>query len=180
MSQLDDPLVDPTTLPPLDDQAWQPISPRYRTVLRCRLLTMGLSLALVPWFPVLVFKHPVAGWSTAITILVLAVLALLVFAWVPRKVRRTNYLLRQLDLHLRTGYLWHKAVSVAINRIQHTEITQGPIERLCGLSTLVVYTAGGLQSDLKIPGLEQDVGQRLKAYLTEQIIAEEPEDGSDH
>ncbi len=179
MPQLDDLSVSPETLPALDDQPWQLISPRYQTVLRTRLLAVGLPLALAPWFPVLVFKHPVVMWSTAICILVSAVFALLLFFWVPRKVRRTNYLLRQLDLHLRTGYMWHKAISVAINRIQHTEITQGPIERLCGLSTLAVYTAGGHQSDLKIPGLEQDIAQRLKAYLTEQIIEEEPEDGSD-
>lgn len=179
MPQLDDLPVQPDSLPSLNEQPWQPISPRYRIVLRCRLLAMGLPLAFAPWFPVLVFKHPVALWSTAITILVLAVFALLLLVWVPRKVRRTNYLLRQLDLHLRTGYLWHKAVSVAINRIQHTEITQGPLERICGLSTLAVYTAGGYQSDLKIPGLEQDTAQRLKAYLTEQIIEEEPEHGSE-
>lgn len=179
MPQPDDMPIAPETLPALDEQPWQPISPRFRTVLRCRLLAMGLPLALAPWFPVLVFQHPVAQWSTALSALVLVVVALLLFFWVPRKVRRTNYLLRHLDLHLRTGYLWHKVVSVAINRVQHTEITQGPIERLCGLSTLAVFTAGGHQSDLKIPGLEQDTAQRLKAYLTEQIIAEEPEDGSD-
>lgn len=179
MPQLEDNPISPDTLPALDDQNWQPISPRYRTVLRCRLLAMGLPLALAPWFPVLVFQHSVAQWSAATSILVLAVFTLLMFFWVPRKVRRTNYLLRQLDLHLRTGYLWHKAVSVAINRIQHTEITQGPLERWCRLSTLAVYTAGGHQSDLKIPGLEQDTAQRLKTYLTEQIIAEGPEDGSD-
>lgn len=179
MPQLDDLPVQPDTLPPLDDQPWQPISPRYRAVLRCRLLAAGVPLALAPWFSVLILKHPVALWSSAASLLVLTVFALLLFVWVPRKVRRTNYLLRQLDLHLRTGYMWHRAVSVAINRIQHTEITQGPLERLCGLSTLAVYTAGGHQSDLKIPGLEQDTALRLKTYLTERIIEEEPEDGSD-
>lgn len=179
MPQLDDSSISSETLPGLDDQSWQSISPRYQTVLRCRLLAMGLPLALAPWFPVVFFSHPVAALSSGISILVLVVLALLLLVWVPRKVRRTNYLLRRLDLHLRTGYLWHKAISVAINRIQHTEITQGPIERLCGLSSVAVYTAGGHQSDLKIPGLEQDLAQKLKAYLTERIVEEEPEDGSD-
>lgn len=179
MPQVDDQPVSPDTLPALEEQPWLPISPRYRIVLRCRLLAIGLPLALAPWFPVWVFQHSVTQWSTFISALTLVVVTLLLFFWVPRKVRRTKYLLRQLDLHLRTGYMWHKVTSVAINRIQHTEITQGPLERLCQLSTLAVYTAGGHQSDVKISGLEQDTAQRLKAYLTEQIIEEEPEHGSE-
>lgn len=180
MTTLDDPPLTTDTLPPLDDQPWEAISPRYKTVLRLRLLMVGLVLALAPWIPVVIVGHPASVWHILLSGTVLLVLALLVFVWVPRKVRRTQYLLRRLDVNVRSGYWWYATQSAAINRIQHLEITQGPLERLCGLSLLILYTAGGQQSDLKIPGLEHELAHRIKAHLTERITEEEPPHGPDH
>lgn len=179
MAAVDDPPLPLEALPPLTDQPWQPISPRYKTVLRTRLALIGLAFALAPWFPVVVLGEAARPWNYGVSLLVILVLGFLTFVWVPRKVRRTNYLLRQLDLHLRAGCWWYRTVSVAVNRIQHLEITQGPLERLCGLSVLAIYTAGGYQSDLKIPGLERELAHQIKASLTDRITEEEPDYGSE-
>lgn len=171
--------LSPHALPTLDDQPWEPISPRYRIVLGCRIALLGVAVTIAPWIPVLLSNHPPGWLSYFISCGALAVLALLLLVWVPRRVRRTQYLLRELDLHLRSGLWWYRTVSVATNRIQHLEITQGPVERLCGLTVLVIYTAGGFQSDLKIPGLESDLAHRIKAHLSQQTAEEEPVDGSE-
>lgn len=175
---LDDPPRSGHTLPPLDDQPWEAINPRYKIVMRVRLLMLGLPLVVAPWLTLL-SDDSVQLWHYLSSAILLLGLLALVLLWVPRKVRRTQYLLRQLDLNLRTGWWWYASQSVAINRVQHLEVTQGPLERLCGLCALVVYTAGGYQADLKIPGLERDLAHRIKAHLTDRTAEEAPEHASD-
>lgn len=169
---LEDPPVNSQHLPPLEPELWEPIDPRHRNVLRLRLLLIGLIVSLGPWLPV-VFSGQVTPFSWVPAIVGALVVLFMAVVWVPRRVLRTQYLLRERDLHLRTGWWWFRTVSVAINRIQHVEITQGPFERLNGLSELVIYTAGGFKSDVKIPGLETDLAQRLKAHITQRTTTEE-------
>lgn len=162
---LEDTAFDSKQLPPLEPEPWEPIDPRYCNVLRLRLGLMGLLVSIGPWVPVF-FSTPATPFSWVPSLTGALLVLFLIIVWVPRKVRRTQYLLRQRDLHLRTGWWWFRSVSVAINRIQHVEITQGPFERVNDLSQLVVYTAGGHQSDVKVPGLATDLAQRLKTHLT--------------
>lgn len=183
---LEDLSLDSRQLPPLEPEPWEPIHPRYRNVLRLRILLVGLVATLGPWVPVF-FSTVVTPFSSVPSIASALVVLFLIVVWVPRKVKRTQYLLRERDVHLRTGCWWFRTVSVAINRIQHVEITQGPLERLNGLSELVVYTAGGFKSDVKVPGLETDLAQRLKAHLTRrateevaQALADETSEGDGH
>ncbi len=168
---LEDPSLDSRQLPPIEPESWEPIDPRYRNVLRLRLVLMGLFVSIGPWVPVF-FSAPVTPFSWAPSSAGALIVLFLITVWVPRRVRRTQYLLRERDVHLRTGWWWSRSVSVAINRIQHVEITQGPFERINGLSQLVIYTAGGHQSDVKIPGLDTDLAQRLKTHLTRRATEE--------
>lgn len=163
MNNNDEPATAPLAL-----EEWQPISPRYATALRLHSLIYAAALLALPhFFPTLPIS---VWWFTAATVLLFAFILL---RWVPRRVRFTRYLMRDLDMHMQTGYWWRNTTSVAINRIQHLEVTQGPLERMLRLSKLVLYTAGGSQSDLKLPGLDPDTAHRLKMQLLHQITQEE-------
>ncbi len=59
-------------------------------------------------------------------------------------------------------------ITIPFNRIQHTEISRGPIERKYELSTLKIYTAGGSTSDLSIPGLEAEEAEQLKEFVAKK------------
>lgn len=154
---------------PLEQDAWQAVSPHYKTALRIRLLLVAaivFALVLMANY----FEPVPARWVSLPLVLCFAYFTLV---WIPRRARFTRYLLRELDVHLQTGYWWRKTTSVAINRIQHLELTQGPIERWLTLNSLVLYTAGGSQSDLKLPGLDAAVAQHIKAQLLNQIAEED-------
>ena len=84
--------------------------------------------------------------------------------------------LRERDIMYRTGLIWRKTTTIPFNRIQHSEIKEGPIAKRFGLCTLNVYTAGGAQSDMKIPGLLKEEGVRIKDYITGQTIAYDEEE----
>lgn len=166
-----DPPVNPEQSKSLNDESWQNVSQRYGIQLRIHLLIYGVVLLALIWVTVLAELRHLRWALLASLIVAVAFLALMVF-WVPRRVRHTRYLLRELDLHMQTGLLWRRTTSVAINRVQHLELTQGPLERSLGLSRLIVYTAGGMRSDLVLPGLMSETAQCLKMQILESAQQE--------
>ena len=81
---------------------------------------------------------------------------------------KRGYLLRTHDISYRKGWIFTEVISIPYNRIQHSEVSQGPIERYMKLSTLKVFTAGGSGSDLSIHGLEPDQAEKLREWITEK------------
>lgn len=160
----------------LEQESWLPVSPRYKTELRIYLSGAALLLLGLASMAQATDTIPYFQWFAGTGLLLFLFLFLV---WIPRRVHYTRYLRRDLDMHMQTGYWWHTTTSVAINRIQHLELTQGPVERLLNLNTLVLYTAGGSQSDLKLPGLETDTASQLKAQLLHQIAQEEIDNNED-
>ncbi|ALM19845.1 hypothetical protein JCM19294_832 [Nonlabens tegetincola] len=76
-----------------------------------------------------------------------------------------GYTLREHDITYRKGWIFHHQITVPFNRIQHTEINHGPIDRLFNLCELEIYTAGGSSSDLSISGLDPKDAQNLKSFV---------------
>ena len=56
-------------------------------------------------------------------------------------------------LLMRYGILFVEERAVPVRRMQHVDLMRGPIERLFGLATLVVHTAGNEGSAFRVPGL---------------------------
>ncbi|MFZ6052385.1 PH domain-containing protein [Halocola ammonii] len=76
-----------------------------------------------------------------------------------------GYALRQRDISYRKGWIWYNLTTVPFNRIQHCEISQGPLGRIFNLSQLKVYTAGGSSSDLFIGGLDPEEAKKLREFI---------------
>lgn len=172
------PPVSIENVPTLDDEPWQHVSPRYATQLRIYLLIYGLVFTAAPWLLVVV-EDAATAWVAPLSASLAVFFVVLFVFWVPRRVRHTRYLLRQLDMHMQTGLLWRRTTSVGINRVQHLEITQGPVERGLGLSRLVLYTAGGMKSDLVLPGLVSETARRLKVQILNTAELADQEGGGD-
>jgi membrane protein YdbS with pleckstrin-like domain len=96
-----------------------------------------------------------------------AVVATGLLAWfVPaRRFRFTRYKLDALGLLIHRGRLFHSEIAVLRSRIQHTDVSQGPIERAFDLGTLSIYTAGTAHGQVALSGLALDDARRLRADL---------------
>jgi membrane protein YdbS with pleckstrin-like domain len=99
-------------------------------------------------------------WSVAV-----AALAWHMVRWPPIAYRFTSYLVNDAGLEIARGVYWRTVTNMPKSRIQHTDVSQGPLERKYGLGTLVVYTAGTQHSEVKLPGLEFATAQRIRAHL---------------
>lgn len=79
-------------------------------------------------------------------------------------------------LYLERGVLTRVITSVPFVRVQHVDSRRGPVERLVGLASVVVYTAGSRGADVTIPGLRPERAEQLREQLRELAIESEQED----
>mgnify|MGYP000055189001 CR=1 FL=1 len=77
-----------------------------------------------------------------------------------------GYAIRSKDISYKSGLIFFTQSSIPFNRIQHSEISQGPLGRLFDLASVRVYTAGGGSSDMVIQGLHKERAQKLRDYIT--------------
>lgn len=162
-----------TALNNTDSVDWQPVDSAYSKLLRVNLLIQfiiaGGALAAFLWF----MPPEIKIFFQIIAVIYGVIILWLFFRWAPKTVARLKYLLRDDDIQMQKGYLYWRHLSIASNRIQHIEVTQGPLERYFGLSTLIIYTAGTMGSDMRLPGLRYETAQTIKARLLKKINAEE-------
>jgi hypothetical protein len=91
--------------------------------------------------------------------------------------RRWRFEIQEDSLELTWGVLTHVDSSVPYVRIQHVDTQRNVLDRLLGLSAVVVYTAGSRGADVTIPGLTPQRARALHDRLRELAINSEPEDG---
>ena len=94
-----------------------------------------------------------------------ALAAWLAESWPPREYAHTRYRLDRDGLQIARGIYWRSVTHVPRTRVQHTDVSQGPIERKYGLGTLIVYTAGTDHARIALPGLAFDTAAALRDEL---------------
>ena len=85
--------------------------------------------------------------------------------WPPRAYAHTFYRIDDRGIEIRRGVYWRAVINVPRSRVQHIDVTQGPIDRRFGLGTLVIYTAGTNHAKVELGGLEHDRALRIRAHL---------------
>jgi len=76
-----------------------------------------------------------------------------------------GYFIGEFDILYKEGLWWKKQTALSFSRIQHIDISHGPIERKYQIATIKFFTAGGAASDLKISGLLSQVAESLRAEI---------------
>lgn len=79
-------------------------------------------------------------------------------------------------LFLKRGVLTRVRTVVPYVRVQHVDTQRSPFERLVGLSSVVVYTAGSRGADVTIPGLVPERATDLQEQLRTLVGEREADD----
>lgn len=82
-----------------------------------------------------------------------------------RRHRRTSWRLDDNALAVRRDHWWHSETRVPRARVQHLDLRRGPLERTCGLATLVVHTAGSHLHAVSLSGLAVADAETLRELL---------------
>ncbi len=91
--------------------------------------------------------------------------------------RRYRYILTEEEVQVMKGYIFLTHIIVPISRLHKITVESGPIDRMFGLASVEVTTAGG---DVTINFLEKEkaemIAERLKKRIN-VIVEEEQEHG---
>ncbi len=162
-------MTEPPVLPeaPLVDTSWQPLPPRGAVF---AAVGSGLATAL-PFAAaggVLTFALRNPHWLLAA--LAGAAAGLLMGAWMGwRRHRLTFWQLDSQALGVRHGHMWQTESRVPISRVQHLDLQRGPLQRMAGLATLIVHTAGTRMNTVSVAGLDFADAERLRDQLAHQL-----------
>ncbi len=167
----------PASPPPQEQQA---LHPRVVTLWRVQAL-LGFSTLFIPMAVVAAaVLFSVLGASlallAALSSLALGLAVLLVIqvgVWPPLSYDRFRYAVRDEDLWVARGVLFKQQTVIPHVRIQHVDTRQGPVERLFGVSRLLVFTASGLAADGGIPGLATATAVALRDDLASRVGGED-------
>jgi membrane protein YdbS with pleckstrin-like domain len=127
------------------------------------------SLASVGGMTTAVLLAPMSGRLEVILLTGAATLSALVmvlnYVWHGVSHRHKSYTVHSGSIEIRKGVIWRTVISIPRSRVQHTDVSQGPLERRFGLGTLVTYTAGTEHSKASLSGLPHDVAARIRDHL---------------
>ena len=93
-----------------------------------------------------------------------ALTALLLW-WPAVSYRHTFYDVSADGIRIRRGVVWRTASLVPRSRVQHTDVSQGPVQRAFGLATLVIYTAGTHNAAVSLGGLSHATALAIRDHL---------------
>ena len=157
--------VDLSTLPIADALVMEPMAESYEREVKTQLLIIFLPILMASVLPVLLTQ---IVYLLAIPAFVL-LLAIVISRLIIRKALVKGVALREFDVAYRSGLFWRKTVIVAFNRVQHVEVSSGPLQRKFGLATVKFFTAGGSSVDLKVDGLSTQRAEQMRAFISNKI-----------
>lgn len=149
--------------------ALTPVEPGYRTVLRIQwaLLMVPLTIGAIA-IDLLILRGNDLPWGfLSVAFVLLTLIAVAVTA--ARQHSRWGYALGHDDLRVVRGYAFHTDTVVPFVRVQHIDVGQGPVERLCGVAHLVVHTAGTHNSIVTLPGLTRADAEAMRDTIRRHI-----------
>ena len=152
-------------LPVADELLMEPMAASYVREVRVQQLIIWLPLLIVSFMP---FVLAQIIFLLLIPVVIL-ILATIISRLVIRKSLVKGVALREFDIAYCSGLFWRKTVIVAFNRVQHVEVSSGPLQRRFGLATVKLFTAGGSSVDLKIDGLTADRAEEIRAFISTKI-----------
>lgn len=88
---------------------------------------------------------------------------------VPGRWRRWGYAFTDRELHVASGWLTRRHTVVPVSRVQHIDVSQGPLERSAGVATLCLHTAGTEQNLVILPGIKRQRAEEIRDVIRSRI-----------
>lgn len=146
------------------------LSPDYLDLMKFLTWVWTLLIAVlvfaIPWFTDALPWYHAGLIATSVWLL----FAILIRAYVSAWYKRYQYALSEEGLLINRGVFWRQMIVVPRNRIQHTDITTGPLERRRALAKLVVHTAGTRDAHVTLHGLPESMAAELRQELIVSVL----------
>lgn len=110
-------------------------------------------------------------WASKIFIIISVLYLLLSLVWGYLTYYFWRYEISGKTVRVKRGVLIKEEVEISYSRIQNIDIKRKPLERMLGLSTLHIQTAGrrGGTGEGNITGLEKSTARKVQEKLSEKM-----------
>jgi membrane protein YdbS with pleckstrin-like domain len=146
----------------------QPLEPGQLNVMRVRGAVMALGLivpAAIAEFA-LADRLPVHGAIVGVAVLLGIWLAIVS---PPRRWRHWGYAFTGRELHVAHGWWTQIHTIVPVLRVQHIDVSQGPLERGFGVARLTLHTAGTSDTVVTLPGITRATAEEIRDLIRARI-----------
>jgi membrane protein YdbS with pleckstrin-like domain len=155
-----------------DEGALTRLHPNYATVLRLQTL-IGAIPALIGALVIETVRAgelPLPPGTIAGAVLLIAIA--LIIRLPARRYLARGYQLGADRLRVVRGVLWRYDTVVPFGRVQHIDVNQGPLERMFGIATLTLHTAGNHNASVTLPGLGEPLAREMREAIRAHIRRE--------
>lgn len=159
--------IDTKALPRYEQVALTGLQAQYWNVIAISIIAVFL-LAIVALSTLLYLVEEVVDQKPLLFggLVVVLVLALLLSRV---SFRKKAYAFRQHDVIYRKGIIATNTMVIPYNRVQHVALHEGLVSRWFGLAKVEIFTAGGVSSDIEIPGIRKEEAEDIKQLLMGKI-----------
>lgn len=150
------------------DDALTPLHPNYVKVQR-----LAWAIGMLPFiFAALLLEAARILPPGVILLPVLLIGGFFVLRLPLRRYHARGYTVTEDRLRVVRGLLFRSDTIVPFGRVQHIDVTRGPLERIYGLATLVLHTAGTHNSSVPLPGLAHDDALAMREAIRAHVRRE--------
>ena len=109
-------------------------------------------------------------WLTGLVAagLILAILLYFTIGWPHTAYHHAQWKLDDEGLEIHRGVIWRHRISIPLGRVQHADVSQGPLQRPFEIGKLTVHTAGTSNASVELDGLTHAVALALRDRLVRQ------------
>jgi uncharacterized protein len=160
----------PNGQPPRGSADLHELDPKVVTVWRLNgAFTTAVPAVVAVAVAVILARNEVGGWwiAAAVAGAIAAIGGVLTVVWPPIAFRSWRYAVEADTLALRHGVVDQIHSVIPYFRVQHVDITCGPIERAYGLRRLVLHTAAAT-TDATLPGISESDAAELRRVILER------------
>ncbi len=149
----------------------QPLDPRVIPLQRVvgTITTAVMSFVALVSLVIMLVASPLPSWTTmpllALWAIATGALVWWTQRWPPIAYRHATYTVFHDGLEITRGVWWRTVINVPRSRVQHIDVSQGPLERQYQLGTLVVYTAGTDHAQVNLHGLAHGTALAIRDHL---------------
>ena len=126
--------------------------------------------SIVGWFINGLFLQRQFGlWQWVLLGLIVGLMGMLVWAasfFPDRGFRATTWRLLSHGVEIHRGIWWRHRIFIPRDRIQHTDVHQGPVQRLYGMASLVINTGGTHEPSITLEGIDMPIAESLREQLS--------------
>ncbi|MEM9412715.1 MAG: PH domain-containing protein [Planctomycetota bacterium] len=161
------------TTDPIQESPFQNIDSRQIIVSRIASLIFSGIVSIGILIGILVFWFNLGvGWQwgliAAAGALLILFLLITSLVWPNWEYQATHWRLTNLGLEIHRGVFWKHRISVPFARVQHADVSQGPLQRQFDLGKLTVHTAGTQNASVELEGISHEQAIRLRDEIVSQ------------